>query len=291
MHSKKIYFMACALNRDYCTRSSGCSNCPHNINGGRRYLDIDWEKECERADREEQDRIKLKQQFFINDKLPQCVVPLLNVDGVGFFIENHFVTCGHCLEQGGGVVKIFFEGKMMAFHTEDAVINRVIHSQLDEKIIGDVAIFPMSGVKNYFKIGVDPYMYLMGSFYEQSLTIASIAHKCDNISNTVMSPFFTSPEEKYQLTTSNAEDMSLLAIDKNDPSGFCLNDSFESSFFEVHTENALGPGTSGSPIFNEYNEVLGLLVGCRNPNTAPNVILFDSLNKYGCHLGLCDLLD
>ncbi len=270
--------MACSLNLEYCTRGGGCSNCPHNINEGRKYLDIDWQKECERADMVEKENIRMRQESFISSVLPQCLVPLLNVDGVGFFIDNHFVTCGHCLEEGDGIVKISYEGKLITFHAEDAIIYDVIDPQSEEEPDGDIAIFAFKGVKSFLKVGVDPFESQLSSS-NQNLLIASIEHKCEEPYEVGgNSHLLVSSIEKYELTISEANDMNLLDFDKENP--------FGSKFFEVKTEKTFGPGVSGSPIFDENYEVLGLLVGCRNPQSAPNTILFHSLAWHGYSLGL-----
>ena len=85
-------------------------------------------------------------------------------------------------------------------------------------------------------------------------------------------PLFNTPTEIWDLSISEAKDPYLLTVKSGN--------SYHANFFEVTTEKKFGPGASGSPIFNDENEVIGLLVGCRNYNDTPNNILFHPLYRY-----------
>lgn len=269
--------MACELKLDYCMRACGCANCPHNISKAGSYIgSAEWQQDCNRLNKEYRDKKNFELNHFINEILPRCVFPLLNVDGVGFFIKGHFVTCGHCLEDG--YVKIAYDGKELDFRKEDAILYHTIDPTSEERQDGDIAIFPVKGIKNFLKIGSEPdeFQYTV---FDKTLIVASVEHKCEIPPSESISPLFTPPTEKFELTTSKAKDLSIISFANKDG-------SYISDFFEVYTEELFGPGASGSPIFNEDNEVLGLLVGSRHPEFAPNIILFHPLGRYGYGLGI-----
>ena len=267
--------MACELNLEYCTRSSGCANCPHNIGEQNNYIgSIEWQQENDQLYRELQEKKRLEDNYFVTEILSQCVVPLLNVDGVGFFIKDHFVTCGHCLLDG--YVKIFHQGKELIFKKEDAIIFHTIDTQSEDEQYGDVAIFPTNESKHCLKIGMEPDEFHY-SIFDKSLWIVTYQHKSIENPNTTNSPLFSSSFESYELKLIEAKELYQLTV-KSD-------NSYHTNFFEVTTDKVLGPGVSGSPIFNENNEVLGLLVGCRNPDKSPRTILFHPLYRYMWSLG------
>ena len=269
--------MACELKLESCTRSCGCTNCPHNINEVGSYIgSAEWQQECDRINKEYQDKKNLERKHFIKGILPQCVFPLINVDGVGFFIKDHFVTCGHCLKDG--YVKIVYEGRELILRKEDALVYLTIDPKSVDEQYGDIAIFPAKGIRNFLKIGAEPDEFKY-TVFDKQLMIATIEHKCDYPMSDNVSPIFAPPMEKFELTTSNAKELSIIGHTKKEG-------SYVSNFFEVCTNKLFSHGASGSPIFNEDNEVLGLLIGCLNPESEPYRILFHPLARYEYGLGL-----
>lgn len=166
----------------------------------------------------------------------------------------------------------------MIFRKEDASVYHTIDPKSDDEQYSDIAIFPMKGIRKFIKIGAEPDEFQY-TIFDKILMIASIEHKCERPSSDNVSPIFAPPIEKYELITSRAKELSIIGFTNKEG-------SYVSNFFEVFTEKRFGPGASGSPIFNEDNEVLGLLVGCRNPQSAPNIILFQPLARYEYGLGL-----
>lgn len=267
--------MACELNLEYCTRSSGCANCPHNIGEKNNYIgSIEWLQENDRLNRELQEKKRLEDKYFVEEILSQCVVPLLNVDGVGFFIKDHFVTCGHCLMDG--YVKIFHQGKEKIFQKEDAIILYTIDTQSESEQYGDIAIFPTNESKYCLDIGMEPDEFHY-SIFDKPLWIATYQHNSIEKPHTANTPLLSPSVESYKLTLIEAKELHQLTV-KSD-------NSYYTNFFEVTTDTVLDPGVSGSPIFNEDKEVLGLLVGCRNPDKTPRIILFHPLYRYKWSLG------
>lgn len=61
-------------------------------------------------------------------------------------------------------------------------------------------------------------------------------------------PLFNTPTEIWDLSISEAKDPHLLTVKSGN--------SYHDNFFEVTTERIFGPGASGSPIFNDENEVI-----------------------------------
>lgn len=269
--------MACELKLESCIRSCGCTNCPHNINEVGSYIgSAEWQQDCDRINNEYQDKKILERKHFIKEILPKCVFPLINVDGVGFFIKDHFVTFGHCLKDG--YVKIVYDERELIFQKEDSLIYLTIDPKSDDEQYGDIAIFPAKGIRNFLKIGTEPDEFKY-TVFDKLLMIATIEHKCDYPMPDNVSPIFAPPMEKFELTTSSAKELSIIGHTKKEG-------SYVSNFFEVCTEKLFGPGASGSPIFNEDNEVLGLLIGCLNPESEPYKILFHPLARYEYGLGL-----
>lgn len=263
--------MPCTLNLEYCTRSCGCANCPYNESKLPEYVGTkEWIYQNNEIKKETENNRNSKQSYFFENIIPKCVKPLLNVDGVGFFIKNYFITAGHSLAEDG-YIKINHQGQEMIFHQKDAVILHTIDCESEEEQLGDIAIFRCVVGAPYLQIGMEPDEFHY-TIFDKSLWIASYEHKSINNSSVSNSPLLSPPIEIRELTISKAKDPSLLLI-KSD-------NSYHSNFFEVTTEKMYGPGASGSPIFNEDNEVIGLLVGCRNPIESPNIILFHPLYRY-----------
>lgn len=202
--------MACELKLESCTRSCGCANCPHNISEVGSYIgSAEWQHDCDRINKECQEKKELEREFFIREILPHCVFPLLNVDGVGFFIKGHFVTCRHCLKEG--YVKIVYEGKEMIFRKEDASVYHTIDPKSDDEQYGDIAIFPVKGIRIFLKIGAEPDEFQY-TIFDKILMIASVEHKCEKPSSDNVSPIFAPPIEKYELITSQAKELSIIGF-------------------------------------------------------------------------------
>ena len=263
--------MACSLKLEHCTRSCGCANCSYNESGLPSYIGSkEWQEENERIAQETIISCQRRQNDFFENIIPQCVKPLLNVDGIGFFVKNHFITSGHCL-MDDGYVKINHQGQDMIFRKEDAITLRTIDTDSEEEQYGDIAIFPCKNTSPYLHIGMEPDEFQY-TIFEKTLWIASYEHKSiDNPQKSSM-PLFNTPTEIWDLSISEAKEPYLLTVKSGN--------SYHANFFEVTTEKKFGPGASGSPIFNDENEVIGLLVGCRNYNATPNNILFHPLYRY-----------
>lgn len=268
--------MGCDLQLEYCTRSCGCANCIHN--SSRRvqveYSEIDpmefWrEEELRRMDIDK--NVIPKRKEHLREIASATVVPLLgdNVDGNGFFIFRHFVTAAHCLDNGP--IQFKYKDRMYTFQKEDAVIFHAIDKTSEEPQVGDIAIFKFDEAEEYLSIGRD--MSAIDTIFPEKLLLPH--YRREDISSGEASIFATS-ETRY-----------ILEIDE-----FVYEDSileeirpgtYISHMFQARTNVVLKEGSSGSPLINKNNEVVGMLIGCLHPSD-PYCILFQHLEGYGWSL-------
>lgn len=266
--------MACELNLEYCTRSCGCANCIYNTaNRGPVYISPEQEARNRELAQKHKNARALRHRKFIEKTLPKVVVPLIgDTDGNGFFIKNHFVTAAHCLENGP--IQIFYEGEIYTFKKEDAVIFETIDKSSDEIQRGDIAIFKFEKPKIYLQIG--PQLNSIDTLYTK-LLLAYYKH----ISLKGDSDSIFSYNDKYELQTEKFSFSDSILIKSETGSN-----SYYSYMFEANTDASIREGCSGSPLLNEEHQVVGLLIGCRRPESHPNLILFQHMQTFEYQLNL-----
>lgn len=255
--------MSCRLNLEYCTRSCGCANCIYNYSP---YVPLMIPKEQEETFK------SVEQQRMLNFRekiLPKAVVPIISdtIKGCGFFTKKHFVTCGHCLDNGPIRIKVGTE--YYVFSKENAVTFETIDKNSSKRQTGDIAIFECSGQEEYLKIanvitGVD----ILSDFILPSYTYSV---EKNNDSNSI----FSERIEKYDFRLENFTDACLILEKVNENSN-----SYVSCFFEAYTDSIINEGFSGSPLLDRNNNVVGILIGCLNPNKSPHIILFGLMGGY-----------
>lgn len=266
--------MACELNLEYCMRSCGCANCIHNTaNRGPVYISPEQEAKNRELALKTKKARNLRHRMFIEKTLPKVVVPLIgNTDGNGFFIKNHFATAAHCLDNGP--IQICYEGEIYTFKKEDAVIFETIDKTSNKIQRGDIAIFKFDKPKVYLKIGqqLNTLDTLHTKLYLAYYKHISLKSDIDSI---------FSYNDKYELEIerfSFAESI----LHKSDTS----SNSYYSYMFESYTDATIREGSSGSPLLNEDHQVVGLLIGCRRPESHPNFILFQHMHTFEYQLEL-----
>jgi hypothetical protein len=258
--------MGCKLELEYCTRSCGCNNCVYN---DRPILTTISKENEEENQRKAAIRRKIKadrRKRFIENALPKAVVPLIgNTEGCGFFIQNYFVTAGHCLENGP--IAFAIDGEVFKFSKEDAIVYKTIDKNSDAIQTGDIAIFKFNKYKCCLQRG-DLYNLLDK---HRPYILPHYVHTVTNHGNN--SSIFQNNTEKWELAVDRFS-YSASIIHKVEGSN-----SYVSYFFEAYTDAIISEGCSGSPLIDCNGKVVGVLVGCNNPNK-PNEILFSEFTSY-----------
>lgn len=267
--------MACELNLEFCTRSGGCSNCIHNTDRGPTYISPEQEERNKEYAQKIRAGRALRHKRFVEKFLPKVVVPLLgNTDGNGFFIKGYFVTAAHCLDNGP--ISFIYKGEKYTFDKRDAVVFETIDTSSEDIQTGDIAIFPFDKADSYLTIGQD--LSILDSIKPGPI-LAHYKHTSEaRTTNSIFSP----SEEKYELCIDKFSSFANSILHKcNDHSN-----TYISYFFESETQASISEGSSGAPLLNDNHKVIGMLIGCRRPDTHPNLILFQHLQRFEYQLGL-----
>lgn len=262
--------MACELGLEYCTRSCGCANCVHNTTRRTYVVTPEEEKRNNEMVANMRAAEKKRHIHFINEILPHTIVPLLDDnDGCGFFVKGYFLTAGHCLN--AGFIRFRYNQKDYIFRKEDAVYFKTIDKDSTKTQTGDIAIFKFEDPTHYLNIGDD--LNSLDLFSESSsLILPHYIHKVEQINKGTS--IFNVPKERYVLEIDKFQyyDSILEKIEGKN--------NYVSYMFEASTDAIIQAGSSGSPLINRDHEVVGLLIGCRDFNNKPNVILFNHLQSY-----------
>lgn len=268
--------MACELGLEYCTRSCGCANCEYNNSRTIHVVTPEEEKRNEEIVAHLRAIEKERHLHFVNEILPRSIVPLLDEhDGCGFFVKGYFLTAGHCLN--AGYIHFRYNHKDYIFTKEDAVYFKTIDTESMETQTGDIAIFKFEDATHCLSIGDD--LNTLDIFSESSnLFLPHYVHKVEQSGD--CKSIFNIPKESYVLEIDEFQyyDSILEKIDGTN--------SYVSHMFEASTDALIRGGSSGSPLINHNHEVVGLLIGCRDFNNRPNIILFNHLQGYRYMLGL-----
>ena len=268
--------MACELGLEYCTRSCGCANCEFNTSRTIHVVTPEEEKRNNEMVAHLKAIEKERHLHFIKEILPHTLVPLLDDnDGCGFFVKGYFLTAGHCLNAGH--IHFRYNHKDYIFTKEDAVYFKTIDKESKDIQTGDIAIFKFEDSTHFLNIGND--LNTLDMFSESSnLFLPHYVHKVEHSGDG--KSIFNVPKESYVLEIDKFQyyDSILEKIDGKN--------NYVSHMFEASTDASIRGGSSGSPLINHDHEVVGLLIGCRDFNNRPNLILFNHLQGYKYMLGL-----
>lgn len=267
--------MGCSLGLEYCILHRSCSDCNYNDTP---YVPPTLTKEQEEENRRlavlRNKLNRRRQERFMSNVLPNAVVPIIgHSDGCGFFTDKYFITAGHCLDNGP--ISICVDGQIYAFSKDDALILKTIDKANEKHQTGDIAIFKFNNQRYSLRInlrGIDLFD-ISNRFILPHYVHSSEQGENDSI--------FSGSKELYKFEVDTFfSPMSIL--EKTDYN----SNSYVSHFFEAITESSLKEGSSGSPLLNAKNEVVGILVGCLDPENKPNTILFQQICSMDMELGL-----
>lgn len=275
--------MSCGL--EYCTRSCGCANCVYNTSRTIHVVTPEEERRNKEIVANFRAAEKERHTHFINEILPHTIVPLLDDnDGCGFFVKGYFFTAGHCLD--AGYIHFKYNDKDYRFTKDDAVYFETIDTKSKGIQTRDIAIFKFEEATHYLNIGNDlnildfisdssDFNFIQPDLSDlilpesSELILPHYIHKVERCRES--KSVFNTPKESYVLIIDKFQyiDSILEKIEGEN--------HYVSYMFEASTDASIRGGSSGSPLINSDHNVVGLLIGCRDFNNKPNIILFNHL--------------